>query len=421
MKGTAARACEGGEDEERAARLRLSEKERAENVMIVDMMRSDMGRIASPGSVRVPSLFELEKYPTVWQMTSTVVASTKASVSEIFGALYPSASVTGAPKIRTMRILSQLERSPRGVYTGAIGTFSPGRQASFRVAIRTAVVDRVRGEAEYGVGGGIVWDSTAGAEYDECLAKMRLLGARRPRFSLLETILWTPEVGFFLLDLHLDRLRASARYFDFPLDEAEVARRLRSVSDRPGASERRVRLLVGPDGEVSVEAAERTAAGGKLRVALAPRPIDPSDCFLYHKTTHRQAYDEARAAVPESEDVLLWNPRGEITESCAANVVVEVNGRPLTPPIASGLLGGTYRRHLLDRGEITEGVVTREELLASPRVWLINSVAGRREASLIGSPPGRTRPGGARSPSPAAGDPNERIKSPVSSRERRRA
>jgi len=217
MKGTARRGRTTLEDQEQAQWLHESEKNRAENVMIVDMIRNDLGRIAKVGSVQVPELFTVEKYSTLWQMTSTVQAKTSASLTQIFSALYPCASITGAPKVSTMRIISELETTPRKIYTGSIGYIAPNRKAKFNVAIRTALIDRETQTAEYGVGGGIVWDSTSTDEYAEALLKARVLTDETPQFALLETILWTPEEGFFLREKHVARLLDSADYFDFPI------------------------------------------------------------------------------------------------------------------------------------------------------------------------------------------------------------
>ena len=226
MKGTASRGQTLAADRIQAERLHHSVKNRAENVMIVDMVRNDMARVAEIGSVRVLRLFEIERYPTVLQMTSTVECRTRASLPEIFTALFPCASVTGAPKIRTMQIIRDLEPGPRGVYTGAIGFVAPGRRARFNVAIRTVVVDTVAGEAEYGTGSGIVWESDSAEEYQECRLKARILTVMPRAFDLLESLLWTPESGCFLLERHLDRLRDSAEYFDFPFDERKIRTQL---------------------------------------------------------------------------------------------------------------------------------------------------------------------------------------------------
>ncbi len=218
MKGTAARGRTQAEDLAQARALQASEKERAENVMIVDMVRHDLGRVAQTGSVKVDRLFEVERYPTIWQMTSTVEAQTEAGLGDIFRALFPPASITGAPKVRTMQIIAELERLPRRLYTGTIGFLAPGRRAQFNVAIRTLLVNRPTGCAEYGVGSGITWDSDPEAEWQECRTKARILAPPVPAFSLLETMRWTPEEGYYLLERHLERLQDSALYFGFRFD-----------------------------------------------------------------------------------------------------------------------------------------------------------------------------------------------------------
>ncbi len=378
MKGTASRGRTLAEDRERAAFLASSEKDRAENLMIVDMVRNDLGRAAVTGTVVVDELFGIEKYPTVWQMTSTVSARTDAGFTEILKAAFPPASITGAPKARTMEIIAELETTPRGVYTGAIGFVSPGRRMQFNVAIRTARIDRRNRTAEYGVGGGIIWDSRPESELEESRMKSRILGHAPAAFSLLETILWTPEEGYALLNRHRRRLAESCEYFAFSLDLEAIDSELNRIAGSLPARAHRVRLLVARDGLVRAEATPLgpVCASGPWRVCLAPSPVDVSDPFLYHKTTNRRVYDAARAACPGFDDVILWNAKGEITESCIANVVVEIGGNLFTPPVACGLLAGTYRARMLEERRVAERVVSIEELLASPRLLLVNSVRG---------------------------------------------
>ena len=222
MKGTARRGRTLTEDHLQMRWLQNSEKNRAENVMIVDMIRNDFGRIAEIGSVDVPELFTVERYPTLLQMTSTVSARSKATLPEIMRAMFPCASITGAPKVRTMEIIKELEPQARGIYTGSIGFITPEQQASFIVAIRTVVIDRLNNQATYGVGGGSVWDSEADQEYQEAFLKAQVLVQRQPSFELLETMRWSEDGGYYLLDLHLQRLAQSAEYFDFPFDLANT-------------------------------------------------------------------------------------------------------------------------------------------------------------------------------------------------------
>jgi para-aminobenzoate synthetase / 4-amino-4-deoxychorismate lyase len=381
MKGTTGRGLYGADDEAKAQRLWNSPKDRAENVMIVDMVRNDLGRIARTGSVTVPRLFETERYPTLWQMTSTVQARSNASFTQILQALFPAASITGAPKARATRIIAELETTARGVYTGCVGYLAPGGRARFNVAIRTAVIDRDSNRIEYGLGGGIVWDSTSSAEYAECLLKARIVTDAPPSFELLETLLWEPASGYFLLHEHLRRLRDSAHYLDVPADIAQVEAALLAAVPPSTARPQRVRLQVSRAGaiQLSVQPAPESAPA---RVAIAPAPVNRSNPFLYHKTTHREMYDQAKAACPGYDDVLLWNEAGEVTESTIANIAIERDGRFVTPPVRCGLLAGVYRGVLLAQGKLAEAPITLDELRQAPRLFLINSVRKWREAHL---------------------------------------
>jgi para-aminobenzoate synthetase/4-amino-4-deoxychorismate lyase len=395
MKGTAPRGRWAAEDAASAEWLRTSAKNRAENVMIVDMLRNDLGRVAKVGSVEVPRLFEVERYPTVWQMTSTVTARTDASMDELFAALFPCASITGAPKTRTTQIIAGLETEPRRIYTGAIGFFGPDGAAQFNVAIRTVLVDRREARAEYGVGGGIVWDSDACDEYEECRQKARVLSEPQEAFGLFETLLWSPETGgYWLLDYHLRRLEASAEYFGFALPPGAAAATLAGTAQTFGAGAYRVRLLADADGRLQVDvkplglaAPVRSGPDGMetarppVRLALAPAAVDSRERWLYHKTTRRQTYTTALAARPEADDVVLWNERGEATETCIGNLVARIDGRLVTPPLSSGLLPGTLRAWLLDQGVVSEEVV-RVEQLEGGEVYRINGVRGWERAEM---------------------------------------
>jgi para-aminobenzoate synthetase/4-amino-4-deoxychorismate lyase len=351
--------------------------------MIVDMIRNDLARVALPGSVRTARLFDVERYPSVFQLTSTVEARTQAGVGEIFAALFPCASITGAPKVRTMELIRELEATPRGIYTGAIGWMAPGRQARFTVAIRTAAVERVSGRLTYGTGGGIVWDSEVEAEYEECLQKATILTAPRPSFSLLETLLWQPDEGYRLLDRHLDRLLDSAEYFSIPIDRTELENQLRH-SGGDWLAPQRVRLLVDHAGRARLSNHSFTPLTEPRRLALASRAIDSADPFLFHKTTHREVYERALLGQSQVDDVVLWNEHGELTETTIANLVLEIGGERWTPPLSSGLLAGTYREDLLARGEIRERILIKADLAACSAVHMINSVQGWMRAELDG-------------------------------------
>jgi len=376
MKGTVKRGRWLEEDREMAQWLSTSSKDRAENVMIVDLLRNDLGKVAVPGSVRVSSLFDLERFETVWQMTSTVEATLTEGTSlvDLMTALFPCGSVTGAPKIRTMQIIRELERFPRGAYTGTIGFLKPGGDCIFNVAIRTVVIDTETNVATFGVGGGVTIDSTAEREYEECLVKSRFLHASPVEFQLFESILL--EGGkYFLLSRHLERLRNSATYFGFSFPAREISSVLDQIAARNAPGAFKVRLVLWKDGQIETQISLIEHADSINNIALATHPVDSSDRFLYHKTTLRDYY---------SEDVIFFNERDEVTESRIANVVVSIDGQLFTPPVSSGLLPGTFRAELLAQGKIKERVITVEELMRAREFFLINSVRKWVNADLRG-------------------------------------
>jgi para-aminobenzoate synthetase/4-amino-4-deoxychorismate lyase len=386
MKGTAPRGRTTEEDRTQAEWLRNDEKNRAENLMIVDLVRNDLGRLARFGSVHVEELFAVERHPTLWQMTSTVTAELRADVglAQIFRALFPCGSITGAPKVRAMQLLAGLEARPRGVYTGSIGFVAPG-QAEFNVAIRTLEFKGDRGQM--GVGGGIVIDSKSAEEYAECLLKARFLTQTTPEFQLIETLLWCGS--YPLLALHLDRLTNSAAYFDFPCDRAEMEAALQSYEHSfPDESPRKVRLLLDRDGGLNITQElllEDSGDARTARVRIAKERTDAADPFYFHKTTHRPLYAREFASARHDgfDEVLFFNQRGELTEGAISNVLVVKNGRWFTPPIACGLLAGVQRRHLLEtRTEIEERVLSEDDLRTADAVYLANAVRGLRRAEI---------------------------------------
>ncbi len=386
MKGTAPRGLMLDDDRRQAEWLHASEKNRAENVMILDMIRNDMGRIAAPGSVEVHDMFKVERYPTLWQMTSTAVSKTDVPVGEILRSLFPCASITGAPKPRAVEIINELETTPRRIYTGCIGFMEPSRRARFNVAIRTVLIDREAGQAEYGIGGGIVWDSNSDDEYAECMLKARILTEKRPEFSLLETMLWTPEEGYFLLEYHVKRLGDSAEYFGYPFHRGRILDELMArVGNLPGGRYK-VRLLVTAEGAVTIEATQLADTGESEPVVLkqAPFSVDTANPFLYHKTTNRTIYETAKSSCPDCDDVVLWNERGEITETGIANIVARIDGKLFTPPVQSGLLPGTFRAWLLYRGDVREGLITVDDFKRCEDIFVVNSVRRWRRAVMTG-------------------------------------
>ncbi len=375
MKGTMPRGRWLEEDRSRADSLSASLKDRAENVMIVDLIRNDLGRIARFGSVLVPELFSVERYATVLQMTSTVSADIPAgcSLSGLFSALFPCGSITGAPKIRTMDIIKELEPFPRDIYTGAIGLIKPGGNCTFNVAIRTVLVDSSTRSACFHTGGGITIDSIPQMEYDECLTKSLFLASPPVTFSLLETMLL--ESGrLFLLNRHLKRMAASAEYFGFPFNPENVTLSLEDCSRSHPDGDWKLRLLLSPGGVPQCDISPLSLPDRPLNVALAAEPVSNRNTFLFHKTTLRDVYDSARAACPGFDDVILWNHSGEITESTIANVVVSIHGVWYTPPREAGLLAGTFRDELIEHGLIRERRILKSDLNSAQDVKLINSL-----------------------------------------------
>jgi para-aminobenzoate synthetase/4-amino-4-deoxychorismate lyase len=389
MKGTAPRGRWPAEDRAVAERLLASRKDRAENAMIVDLLRNDLGRISETGSVTWNDTFRAERYETVWQLTTTVSSRLRAGTgfADVFRALFPSGSVTGAPKVRTTELIAELEDSPRGAYCGAIGYLAPvgsGRpDARFNVAIRTVTLDTDSGTAEYGAGGGITWDSDAATEYDEAVAKARVLTARRPAFELLETMRFEPGTGVLHLDLHLDRLPASADYFGFAFDRTDVEEAVeKAVASAPPDQAMRVRLSLRKDGTARVASTPLPKDPDVVRVAIDDVAQDPRDVFLFHKTSRRQRYEEARARHPDADDVLLVNNRAEVTESTIANVAARLDDRWMTPPIEAGLLPGVGRAVAIDEGKLTEATLSIEAVRSAEELALISDTRGWRRAEL---------------------------------------
>jgi para-aminobenzoate synthetase/4-amino-4-deoxychorismate lyase len=385
MKGTARRGADHMEDKQIAHWLQNDLKNRSENVMIVDLMRNDLGRICEYGSVRVDQLFAVEKYETLFQMTSEVSGTLRPGVrsSDIFASLFPCGSVTGAPKHRTMEIIQELEGGPRGVYTGAIGFFSPAREAVFSVPIRTVVLENNRGAM--GVGSGIVIDSQAEEEYRECLLKFEFLTRREETFQLLESILWID--GYSFLPLHLERMESSAAYFGFNFDRASILEALEDVGKRLACGARtKVRVLLERSGAVKVthtSVAEQTGSG---TVTISTIRVSSSDRFLRHKTTRRRLYDEQyqQALLQGYDEVLFLNERNEVTEGAISNVFVEKDGQWFTPQVECGLLPGNYRRHLLEtKPAAAERRLHLEDLASADAVYICNAVRGCRRVTVV--------------------------------------
>jgi para-aminobenzoate synthetase / 4-amino-4-deoxychorismate lyase len=386
MKGTMPRGRDSVEDIDAATRLQNDEKNRAEHVMIVDLLRNDLGRICTMGSIQVEDIFSVEKYKTLFQMTSTISGTLRPAVGyhDIFKSMFPSGSITGAPKIRTMQIIRELEQRAREVYTGAIGFISPDRSSMFNVAIRTLVLKK--GRAQMGVGSGIVADSRPLDEYRECLLKASFLVRSRPAFQLIETMLW--DNGFAFLSMHLDRMESSASYFDFSFERASITSQLLKESNRFPSGERyRVRLLLDRGGKLTVTATTCLPDRATGYVRFSPERTSSDDVFLRHKTTCRDRYErlygEARA--DGFDDILFLNEREEVTEGAITNIFTLRAGRLFTPPLSSGVLPGVFRRHLLEIDPtIEERVLSVQDLESADGVFLCNAVRGMRQVAFRG-------------------------------------
>lgn len=382
MKGTVHRSPLPDEDKRLAAWLTQDTKSRAENLMIVDLLRNDLSRIADAGSVRVPSLFSVETYAAFHTMTTRITARKRAgsTVGDAIRALFPCGSVTGAPKIRAMEIIQELEAVPRGPYTGAMGFIAPNGDFRFNVAIRTALIDG-SGAGTLGIGSGIVWDSDPSAEYDECLLKAEFLTGDCAPFGLIETLAWTRAQGFAHMEGHINRLRASAEWFGFAYDETVFRNTLdRLVTNAPTDS-LRIRIVLRPDGSVESSAAPLPPVAERLTYVISEHRLDAAHPYLRFKTTRRALYDREHAdysARIGCDEVLYLNINGELAEGSRTNIFIEKDGMLYTPPLASGALDGVLRRHLLNdpHTRIEERVLTLDDLETADTVFLGNAVRG---------------------------------------------
>ena len=387
MKGTRRRHGRPECDHELATELLASQKDLAENVMIVDLLRNDLTRVSSPGGVSVPELFNVERYDTVWQLTSTVAARLRPEVGlvDVFRATFPCGSITGAPKVSAMRSIERLEQSPRGLYCGAIGMISPstdGQRSSsiWSVAIRTAVVDTASGVLEYGAGGGITYDSVPADEDDELESKTDVLRRARTAFELFETLRLDAH-GVHRLAPHLRRLATSAAYFGFPYDTAKIASQV--VALPTPHTPHRLRIVLERNGHHRVETHPLDELPAQVRLAVSAVRVSSSDPFLCHKTTRRAVYERARAAHPEADDVLLINERDEVVETTIANLLYRLDNRWYTPPLTSGGLPGIGRQALVADHTVNERVLPLDELPECAEFAVVNSLRGRRPAEIL--------------------------------------
>ncbi|MEI4280380.1 aminodeoxychorismate synthase component I [Klenkia terrae] len=383
MKGTAARGPTTAADQLARAALLASPKERAENVMIVDLVRNDLAQVAVVGGVEVTRLLSAERYPTVHQLTSEVRAQLRPGTGlvDLFTALFPCGSITGAPKTSTTALITELEPGPRGVYCGAVGYVGPAAHARFTVAIRTAVVDRSAGTAVYGVGGGITWSSEAEAEYAELETKARILAAPPAAFELLETMRHEAGRGLVAWPGHRARLTDSAAYFGFRLDVPAVEAALQQAL--AGAGDARVRLRCGPDGEVAVDLAGLPAPRDLVRLAVDDEPVDETVCWPHHKTTLRAPYDTRLARHPGADDMVLVNTRGEVTETCRATLAVRLDGVWWTPPLGGGCLPGVARAAAVASGRLRERALVPDDLVRAEGLAVLNALRGWEPATLV--------------------------------------
>ncbi|HDQ25671.1 MAG TPA: aminodeoxychorismate synthase, component I [bacterium] len=371
------------------AKFKKDSKTAAENIMIVDLVRNDLGKICVHSSVAAPRLFSVEEYDTLYQMTSTVAGRLKkeAGFADVIRALFPSGSVTGAPKRRAMEIIGEIEKDRRGIYTGAIGYAAPRmKKAVFNIPIRTAVIDTYAGSGEFGTGSGIVYDSNPEAEHKECLGKAEFIRGRYESFKIFESILHE-NGGFFLLGSHLKRLEKAARFFGFMFDKSAVVKRLNREVVKAGGGKRKIRVFVGANGRIETDNAPVKPPAGPLKACVWRENTCSRDVFLRHKTTKREMYDRALKSAKEKgyDEVVFINERGEVTEAHSSNLFVLKNGKYYTPPVSCGLLPGTYREDFLAKmkGKAGEKILKIKDLREAGRVYLCNSVRGMREAEIV--------------------------------------
>ncbi len=389
MKGTIDKGKNLEEDNLNRKILGESLKNRSENVMIVDLLRNDLGRISRSGTVKTKKLFEVEKYETLLQMISIVKSSLKKNVTpyDLFKAIFPSGSVTGAPKISTMKIINSLEKESRGVYTGGIGFFAPNKEAIFNVAIRTILIDNKKNKGEMGVGSGIVYDADPYNEFDECKLKVDFLTKKKNNFKLIETILHHPKKGYFLLKFHLDRLLSSAEYFNFKCDKKYILKKLKKLEThfKSGFSYK-VRLLLDRAGKIDLGFSKINMNGKLAKVRFSTKKTSKEDLFLYNKTTNRDLYDEEHKKWSKRGyfDIIFTNKENQITEGAISNIIIKKNGYFYTPSVECGLLNGVFRRSLLKNGKfpIRERVLYKGDIEKADEIYMVNSVRGMVKVKL---------------------------------------
>ncbi|MCF7875050.1 MAG: aminodeoxychorismate synthase component I [Candidatus Omnitrophica bacterium] len=381
MKGTIARGATSSKDKDKKRQLARSKKIKAENVMITDLLRNDLGKIST--KITVPELFNVEKYRTLYQMTSTVEARLckNKKLKDIFSSLFPCGSVTGAPKIETMKIIKKLEKEPRGIYTGAIGYINPKKQFCFNVAIRTAHIKESKGQL--GVGGGILYDSQKEAEYREALLKSNFFTKINFSLKLIETMLWSKNKGFWLLDLHLARLKNSSDYFSFPFCQDEIKAGLeKKVKGKK--KDIKISIFVDSKGKIDFFATKLKKTRQPVKIKINSQTIDSNDIFFYHKTTNRNFYNRERKKAQKEGffETIFLNKFKEVTEGTITNIFLEKKKKLFTPPVSCGLLGGVLRKHLIKEKKAFEKKIYLKDLKEADKIYIGNSVRGLLEAEF---------------------------------------
>jgi para-aminobenzoate synthetase/4-amino-4-deoxychorismate lyase len=379
MKGTARRGIDHSNDEFIKYELERSEKNRAENVMIVDLIRNDLGRVSEYGSVTVKNIFDVEKYESVYQMVSTVESRLKKNVklSDVIKNIFPCGSITGAPKIRTMEIIKELEKEDRGIYTGSIGLIRKNK-ITFNVPIRTLVIDKKSNQCEIGLGSGIVWDSIADAEFEETKLKGQFLTEPAKPFEIFETML-VESRKILLLDEHLDRMQKAAEFFLFVFDRTKIIKYLSRVIKKLNNQKYRLKLNLNKWGRLNHFVSPIVRDTKEVNVIISEKSIDSQNKFQYFKTTNRNLYDDEYKKYSEQSyfDVIFFNEKGELAEGAITNIFIHKNETVFTPPLSSGILPGVYRNHFIKNNSIVrERKLYLKNLLEADKIVLSNSVRG---------------------------------------------
>ena len=389
MKGTFDRGRDVGEDRYNMKALKESLKNRSENLMIVDLLRNDLGRISRCGTVKTENLFKVERYETLLQMISVVKSRMKRDIRiyDLLESIFPSGSVTGAPKISTMKIIDSLEKERRRIYTGNIGFFAPDGKAVFNVAIRTLLIDNKTGSGEMGVGSGIVYDSEPYKEFEECKLKADFIRRKEKDFKLIETIRWQPGKGYFLLRKHLDRLSLSAQYFDFKCDKRYIGKRIKDMERQfKDGHDYKLRVLLGRDGKIESSFSRIDGKIDFAKIRFSEKKTSTRDIFLYHKTTNRDLYDREHKKWEKKGyfDIIFTNEKNQITEGAISNIIIKKTRYYYTPPLECGLLNGVYRRYLFKRGELLlkEKILYKKDIESADEVYMVNSVRGMLKVRL---------------------------------------